>query len=311
MPTLSELQAEWNSLVPAAQVAGIRGVRPLRSVHESVAIGTRRVQWLRDRLGVSTSHTPVQDIGDLTFGVELEVLLPRGMDHHGLAALVAAAGVPCRFLGYTHAVTAEWKVVTDASVPGGAELVSPILRGDAGLEQLRVVCRALTAANVKVDRRCGFHVHVGVAGESLDTLKRLVTNFAHFETVMDQLVSASRRNNQYCRPVVVGQSQRAASPWQLAGLVNYGGRYSKLNVAAYLRHGTVEFRQHQGTIDAQKAVEWVRLCLGMVRAARGTGNREPATLGGLMQHIGAGEASCRFFETRARQLAAPRSRRAA
>jgi len=47
-------------------------------------------------------------------------------------------------------------------------------------------------------------------------------------------------------------------------------RFWKLNYAAHLRHKTVEFRQHSGTLDATKAVNWLVTCLRMVQAAKGT-----------------------------------------
>jgi hypothetical protein len=45
-------------------------------------------------------------------------------------------------------------------------------------------------------------------------------------------------------------------------------RYHKLNLTAYRRHRTVEFRQHSGTLEANKAINWVLLCLRMVDAAK-------------------------------------------
>jgi hypothetical protein len=45
-------------------------------------------------------------------------------------------------------------------------------------------------------------------------------------------------------------------------------RYFKLNVAAYLRHGTIEFRQHSGTVDYQKMVNWIIFCIAFVEDSR-------------------------------------------
>ena len=44
-------------------------------------------------------------------------------------------------------------------------------------------------------------------------------------------------------------------------------RFRKLNLTSFWRHGTVEFRHHQGTVEPQKAEFWVKLCLRMVAAA--------------------------------------------
>jgi hypothetical protein len=44
-------------------------------------------------------------------------------------------------------------------------------------------------------------------------------------------------------------------------------RYFKLNLTAYWRHQTIEFRQHSGTTDAEKAVHWIQLLLAFVEKA--------------------------------------------
>jgi hypothetical protein len=50
---------------------------------------------------------------------------------------------------------------------------------------------------------------------------------------------------------------------------NACSRYLKLNLAAYRRHGTVEFRQHAGTTNATKIWHWVVLTQAMVEKAAG------------------------------------------
>jgi hypothetical protein len=45
-------------------------------------------------------------------------------------------------------------------------------------------------------------------------------------------------------------------------------RYRNLNVAAYARHGTLEFRQHQGTVNATKMVAWVKFTGAIMEQAK-------------------------------------------
>ncbi|WP_461369034.1 amidoligase family protein, partial [Candidatus Darwinibacter acetoxidans] len=47
----------------------------------------------------------------------------------------------------------------------------------------------------------------------------------------------------------------------------YPSRYMKLNCQSYEIHGTVEFRQHQGTMDGEKIANWVVLTQMMVERA--------------------------------------------
>ena len=44
-------------------------------------------------------------------------------------------------------------------------------------------------------------------------------------------------------------------------------RYHKLNLESLVRHGTVEFRQHSGTVDGEKMANWVMLVGGFVECA--------------------------------------------
>jgi hypothetical protein len=47
----------------------------------------------------------------------------------------------------------------------------------------------------------------------------------------------------------------------------YGTRYRKLNIESYVTHGTVEFRQHQGTTNAAKIINWIKLTQAIVERA--------------------------------------------
>ena len=51
---------------------------------------------------------------------------------------------------------------------------------------------------------------------------------------------------------------------QLARSITGGSRYFKLNVQSYWRHGTVEFRQHSGTVEFGKIRNWLLFCARLV-----------------------------------------------
>ena len=78
----------------------------------------------------------------------------------------------------------------------------------------------------------------------------------------------------YCRSVAntsLVAIDRAADLDGLLGLMRTNCpvdvRYHKLNLTAFRKHKTVEFRQHSGTLDTEKARQWIALCLRMVEAA--------------------------------------------
>lgn len=79
---------------------------------------------------------------DKEFGVEFEAY---NVNKTTLRNKLVAAGINCEVAGYTHATTRYWKIVTDGSLSGTNtfELVSPILRGEQGLDEVMKVCRVL------------------------------------------------------------------------------------------------------------------------------------------------------------------------
>lgn len=49
---------------------------------------------------------------------------------------------------------------------------------------------------------------------------------------------------------------RATTINEMANIM--GSRYFKVNLMSFQRHGTIEFRQHSGTVNATKIANWVR-----------------------------------------------------
>jgi hypothetical protein len=215
---------------------------------------------------------------NLTFGAEFEVLLPRHFSQAGAAAeLSRLIGEPVAARG-SAALPGQWKVVTDGSLSGpgcvGLEFVSPILSGQAGLDNVVRVSNALRAMGATVNRTCGFHVHVGGHDRSLAFFRTLVKLYARYEDAIDSLMPPTRRENaaQYCRSVKLARDLDSATTVDHLGamLARSSGagaaKYHKVNVAPYGKP-TVEFRHHAGTVDGVKAVNWIVTCLRMVRAA--------------------------------------------
>jgi len=219
------------------------------------------------------------DLNNLTFGAELELYHPLNASKQACASAVARRiGKPVEVQGYNHSTSQHWKVVTDGSLGDtvrGCEFVSPVLRGLDGLAELAAVCEALSDYGCTVSRSCGFHVHIGVAavnGITLQHIKNLVRIYQAYETIIDGMMPPSRRgsDNVYCRSLAnaqLAQITAANSVAQLFAAVSGSQRYCKLNLGSFARYGTVEFRQHSGTLEARKAVMWTKHCMRMVLAA--------------------------------------------
>lgn len=164
----------------------------------------------------------------------------------------------------------HWKIVSDASVNGGYELVSPVLKGQRGLDEVKAVSEALAEVGAMINKSCGFHSHFGTDDfkDSISVWRNLYINYATLEEDIDAFMPPSRRHNRYCSSLKVrgwrSKMENAQTLVDLERAVTNRSRYFKLNSQSYWRHGTVEFRQHSGTIEFDKIKNWLLFCARFV-----------------------------------------------
>lgn len=164
----------------------------------------------------------------------------------------------------------RFKFVSDASVrvEDSTELVSPILSGAGGLEKLRTVCTILSEAEAKVNITCGLHVHIDAHTLSKQHYLNVFINYQRIERIIDTFMSPSRRasHNFYCRTIKhIKYAEIDANYYytteaianRIDRLCN-NSRYYKVNHQAFLRHKSLEFRQHQGSVDFVKICNWIK-----------------------------------------------------
>lgn len=230
---------------------------------------------------------------EMTFGVEIETVAPSSaVREHGLRIGSYKHGVQVPYL------PEGWKAEADGSIDasGGGhrcEIVSPVLRGVAGLAQVIEVIEALVAKGHRVNKSCGIHVHVGwPTGMSDDVLARLVTIVAYCEPGLFAITGTKARERcSYC-----------------GGLRTYGGekpakdkaterRYHALNLTNLARgqKQTVEFRVFSGSLNATKVAGWIQVCLGLVERALAAKRRpswSPKAPSGGWKKKGPGQSEC-------------------
>lgn len=202
------------------------------------------------------------------FGVEFEAY---NVPMETLNSALNRTGVNCRIEGYNHRDSEiSWKIVTDGSLNGNNtfELVSPILQGEAGIQELEKVCRVLNECRAKVNQSCGTHVHMDAQGMPLQTWKNIYKNYIRLENVIDAFMPESRRNNCYCHTFrnytnLEGKIEAARSLDGIASIFS-NNRYYKINPVSYSRHNTCEFRQHSGTVEFEKISTWVRFLNNLI-----------------------------------------------
>lgn len=252
---------------------------------------------------------------DFTFGVELELLAPFEMS------------------SMQRMVPSGWRVVRDGSLssaPGyvAMEVVSPVLQGPDGLLTLKQVMDKIREAGCKVNASCGMHVHVGVRGMAPVRVRKIAMAFLNAEQHFDAIVPPSRRDNRYCGSnaarVTSYRSNDLAAATTIRGIADVmnGGnshehynhfRYFKLNFQSFVHHGTIEFRQHAGTVESDKACAWVRLITGFCARAAAEAQETFGTRLSFEQWIArvTDEAGQRYMAQRRAKFAAATSRVAA
>lgn len=207
------------------------------------------------------------------FGVEIEF---KGLDRTDAERALRTAGINVQIEGYNHNTRSHWKIVSDGSVHGGWELVSPPLSGNAGIDEVRKAATAMVEAGAFVDRECGLHVHVDANDLSAATIVNLTKRYAQHENEINKLIPSFRHSCSWAQGMsnvaTMVSDYLSSNPNATARQVccRPYDRYYKLNLMAYTVHGTVEFRQHSGTVDGTKIANWIVFCVTFVEDSKVT-----------------------------------------
>jgi hypothetical protein len=166
------------------------------------------------------------------------------------------------------------------------------------LDSIKPIIKKLGGATV--NKNCGFHCHIDAKDLSIKDVKKIMINYLIYEEVIAFMHPYSRRwNAGYAastRNVNTSQIDNAfrnattndliktirrASNWErlFMSCSGFDPRYVKLNIKGLYQYhtrtgapsgrtGTIEFRQHGGTVDQDKMIAWISFCYQMVESAR-------------------------------------------
>ncbi|MCJ1485626.1 hypothetical protein MMC06_005801 [Schaereria dolodes] len=142
-----------------------------------------------------------------------------------------------------------------------------------------------------VNETTGLHVHVGNLdlGFPLQTVKNAVTFFTVFEKQFNQLHPTNRIGNDYCALPSASFDREERTPWQIARkvhrlntieelvelmgtdedqVINHNKCYNFNNLQYGLEgKKTIEFRQHEGTLDPSAITKWIKLTCTIIGVA--------------------------------------------
>jgi len=184
-------------------------------------------------------------------------------------------------------------------------------------EYLTSVCRVLNRLGCRINSSCGLHVHVGIyplevdqpshqwtadsiakkertgryytGGLEVEPINAVVWydvlyRYSRQQVLINRILPPSRTGNRYCYPTHIeafdNLEANNATIESVRALTR--GKFSAINFETWSR-GTVEFRQHSGTIEAEKIMTWCKLIRTIVnwsitdRVETGSGSTTEAT----------------------------------
>ena len=227
------------------------------------------------------------------FGVEIELLAPMAIVD--VCQAINESGITCRSESYNHRRRSWWKIVTDASVSGSIngvrmnpmEIVSRPLKDNYGLIEAENVIRILNSLECGINVKCGLHVHVEASRLRVDQLQNVSLAWLVYEHVIESMIPHSRRHNRhnnsasrgYCKSIIgyyndndtyskerlIERISATFNKRRIKDIMNpHEDRFFKFNLQSLSRHGTIEFRHHGGTCNAEKILNHIRFCIAFV-----------------------------------------------
>lgn len=174
-----------------------------------------------------------------------------------------------------------YTVTSDGS---GVEIRTPALKGTAGLEELRKAMEFLVSIGGFTGRADGMHVH-HEAHDYIDNgvaILALTDSWIANRGVLRLFVDKYRWNYSSCVNVTKERVNRGVKYFRQIGFPR-----GDLNFGSLLRHGTIEIRLHEGTLNHTKATAWVvfgQAFIDKVINERDFGNKQ--TPEKLLEHLG-------------------------
>ena len=215
------------------------------------------------------------------FGIEIEFNRSNDCDlyvddmQEAIAQACRDQGLQARVERYNHNTLRWWKMTTDSTVSGG-EFVSPPMRTETGLQQVKIALDAVKDNGGSTADNVGMHVHHDVTDFTREQIRHLVRVLRVWERPVMAFVPAHRwRGGNTCGASILGQYEwdwleaESLTPRRSdgRGFVPHG-RYWSINFEPVMTYGTVEFRGLGHTLSYAKVDPWVRVTQAIVEYAR-------------------------------------------
>ena len=226
---------------------------------------------------------------NITFGIEIETIIPAnagvviGNYHSGTPVI----GGTVKSNGAYVIAPAGWKAECDgsiATIPGfiACEFVSPILSGEAGVQNMLAMVAFIKLIGGKVNTTCGCHITIGTASVigTNDTkavtafCKKVATVAQHNAWAIFAQTAPGRHTNRYSKAFSsdVGELMEkaaAATDSYIARKNTIACGRGMVNFQKALRSTSlIEFRAFAGTLNATRLSHHLATVLAIVRRAQ-------------------------------------------
>lgn len=117
----------------------------------------------------------------------------------------------------------------------------------------------LVARGAAVNDSCGLHIHANMFGYPTQLVSRLLKKFSVDEDFIIAMAGTSQnRLGRHTKPLTKDSTYDLLSCKKLKGTADIGDRYRTLNVCSLFKHGTVEYRLFNGTLDGEVMSKWIQ-----------------------------------------------------
>lgn len=212
------------------------------------------------------------------FGIELECFHPVDSTVETgprIARAILGMGYPAKNQRNHFATEYDkWQIKPDSSIgPAGQalEVVSRTMTTpQRGIDEVRKVANWLTNAGFDINTSHGYHIHLDASDMTSFEAAAISYRYNARRAEFNAILPRSRHENQYCgelrdheldkvRNTVVNLDRH--EEW------SSGERFTAVNLQHIAKDGSerrIEFRQHSGTLNADKIVGWYMLLCDFV-----------------------------------------------
>lgn len=126
-------------------------------------------------------------------------------------------------------------------------------------KMVRDFCKCLKG-RAYVNYSCGTHFHIDMRNMSEEKVTTFGMRIARTVPVLRLLLPKDRRDSKFCQKIINTTDTGCAKCGKICNCNVQPHKYAFVNLAAFNKHKTIEVRGHSGTINADKILNWIKLC---------------------------------------------------